>query len=457
MSKVTVLEDNEDCERCPTEEEVIEYAQFLEIDPDTEPHLLWIAREGVVAPIPHPWKACTEGGDDVFYFNFETGESVWDHPSDEMYKQMVDDERIKHRRAQNKKQSDEDRKRLELITNEISDEESFSPKSQTSPRQDSQISPSRGDSIQPVSVLNDSIASKSQTSPPHDSQTSPSRGDSIQPVSNLNDSIASKSETSPRNDSQASPSRGDSIQPVSVLNDSTASKSQTSPRNDSQISPSRGDSIQPVSVLNDSIASSAPTQPKDGDISASSHSSGKASDTRGSAGVGLAPAANLSLDSVEEAKDHMDNEQSSPSHSQSGSCPLPAGQRNGSLANSGGRSALEHSGASGQSGRSDMFSEVSEELISDFDGPARNDALADTMEGSLEFSATLDQQEQGRRLSQPLVSADSKADDKSGCTRLIKLQDDLASLTRVLGKLREIRGQQREFLDLLQLQPDAKS
>merc|ERR1740123_671084 len=90
---VVVLDAEE--ERVPSEEEVREYAEFLGIDVDKEPHLMWIARKGVVAPVPHPWKVCTENGEDVFYFNFETGESVWDHPCDEKYRKMVEEHRAK--------------------------------------------------------------------------------------------------------------------------------------------------------------------------------------------------------------------------------------------------------------------------------------------------------------------------------------------------------------------------
>lgn len=87
---VMVLEpDDED--RVPTEDEVKEYAEYLGLDWETEAQLRWIAEEGVIAPVPHPWKACTENGDDVFYFNFQTGESIWDHPCDEQYRNMVED------------------------------------------------------------------------------------------------------------------------------------------------------------------------------------------------------------------------------------------------------------------------------------------------------------------------------------------------------------------------------
>jgi len=78
-----------------SEEEVIEYAEFLGIDPASEQHLMWIARDGVATPCPPPWKACTQNGEDVFYFNFETGDSLWDHPCDDKFRKMVEDERLK--------------------------------------------------------------------------------------------------------------------------------------------------------------------------------------------------------------------------------------------------------------------------------------------------------------------------------------------------------------------------
>ena len=40
----------------PTEEELDEYARWLGMDPTTERKLLWIAREGLKAPLPKEWK-----------------------------------------------------------------------------------------------------------------------------------------------------------------------------------------------------------------------------------------------------------------------------------------------------------------------------------------------------------------------------------------------------------------
>lgn len=36
--------------------EIQEYAREIGIDPDHEPELLWLAREGIVAPLPPEWK-----------------------------------------------------------------------------------------------------------------------------------------------------------------------------------------------------------------------------------------------------------------------------------------------------------------------------------------------------------------------------------------------------------------
>lgn len=36
--------------------EVQDYAREIGIDPNVEPELLWLAREGIVAPLPSQWK-----------------------------------------------------------------------------------------------------------------------------------------------------------------------------------------------------------------------------------------------------------------------------------------------------------------------------------------------------------------------------------------------------------------
>jgi hypothetical protein len=48
--------------------------------------LLHIAKEGLKAPLPEPWKACQTKDGEIYYFHPKTGESTWDHPLDEFYK-----------------------------------------------------------------------------------------------------------------------------------------------------------------------------------------------------------------------------------------------------------------------------------------------------------------------------------------------------------------------------------
>ena len=84
----TVLEETIDENYEPTEEEIAEYAKWLGMDVVADKHLLWVAREGLKAPLPPDWKPCQSPDGELYYFNFSTGESVWDHPCDEHYRAM---------------------------------------------------------------------------------------------------------------------------------------------------------------------------------------------------------------------------------------------------------------------------------------------------------------------------------------------------------------------------------
>ncbi|XP_056013456.1 LOW QUALITY PROTEIN: trichohyalin-like [Ostrea edulis] len=90
-----ILEEDYDENYQPSEEEIYEYAQIIGIDPKTEPHLIYIAREGISAPLPDHWRPCQDPKGDIYYFNFASGESIWDHPCDEFYRKMVMEERKK--------------------------------------------------------------------------------------------------------------------------------------------------------------------------------------------------------------------------------------------------------------------------------------------------------------------------------------------------------------------------
>ena len=55
--------------------EILEYATWLGMDIEEFPELLWIAREGIKAPLPDDWKPCKSTSGAVYYFNIITGES----------------------------------------------------------------------------------------------------------------------------------------------------------------------------------------------------------------------------------------------------------------------------------------------------------------------------------------------------------------------------------------------
>lgn len=102
MNDQIILEEDYDENYVPTEEEIHEYARVIGLDPDSEKNLIWIAKEGINAPLPPHWKPCQDVSGDIYYFNFETGDSIWDHPCDEYYRGIVARERAKLKTEQPK-------------------------------------------------------------------------------------------------------------------------------------------------------------------------------------------------------------------------------------------------------------------------------------------------------------------------------------------------------------------
>ncbi|CAG9572347.1 conserved hypothetical protein [Leishmania major strain Friedlin] len=91
----TILPSNYGQDYEASEGELEEYAEYIGIDSAKEPELMWIAKEGLRAALPDGWRACQTDENEVYYFNFQTGESLWDHPMDEHFKAQVVSERAK--------------------------------------------------------------------------------------------------------------------------------------------------------------------------------------------------------------------------------------------------------------------------------------------------------------------------------------------------------------------------
>ncbi|KAJ3233735.1 hypothetical protein HDU78_006255 [Chytriomyces hyalinus] len=94
-----ILEEEFDENYEPDENEILEYAKFLGMDEHEDKHLFWIARESLKAPLPADWKPCQSDDGNIYYFNFSTGESIWDHPCDEHYRQLYEREKKKGKPA----------------------------------------------------------------------------------------------------------------------------------------------------------------------------------------------------------------------------------------------------------------------------------------------------------------------------------------------------------------------
>ncbi|XP_050667010.1 uncharacterized protein LOC126966801 [Leptidea sinapis] len=74
----------------PSAEEISEYACQLGIDPESESHLLPLARDGLMQALPAPWKAFyDEKLQTHYYYNEETKNTQWEHPLDHVYKELV--------------------------------------------------------------------------------------------------------------------------------------------------------------------------------------------------------------------------------------------------------------------------------------------------------------------------------------------------------------------------------
>uniref|UniRef100_A0A1A9WGK0 WW domain-containing protein n=1 Tax=Glossina brevipalpis TaxID=37001 RepID=A0A1A9WGK0_9MUSC len=81
-----------------------DYALLLGIDPVKESHLLYLAKEGLMQALPADWKICSSYSEEKcghYYYNTRTKKSQWDHPLDDVYRNLVDKARQKHASATN--------------------------------------------------------------------------------------------------------------------------------------------------------------------------------------------------------------------------------------------------------------------------------------------------------------------------------------------------------------------
>ncbi|KAL3312722.1 hypothetical protein Ciccas_008686 [Cichlidogyrus casuarinus] len=117
MSEQIVLEELRDPTYSPSDIEVFEYASLIGIDPLTESDLLPIARMGLMASLPDNWKPCQTPKGELYYFNFVTGISQWDHPLDEYFQKLVIAERWRRSNFLDPIPSDSEKEKISLHKN----------------------------------------------------------------------------------------------------------------------------------------------------------------------------------------------------------------------------------------------------------------------------------------------------------------------------------------------------
>ena len=80
------MEEELDEDYEPTGDEIEEYAKYLGMDLNDDQELFYIAKEGLKAPLPNPWKPCRSPNGSIYYYNFDNQGMQKEHPCDDYYK-----------------------------------------------------------------------------------------------------------------------------------------------------------------------------------------------------------------------------------------------------------------------------------------------------------------------------------------------------------------------------------
>lgn len=69
---------------------------FAGMDPAIDGQFLWIAERSLLAPLPPNWVQLTTDSNQIYYYNSSSGQSDWNHPSDEAYRQLYLRKKAEH-------------------------------------------------------------------------------------------------------------------------------------------------------------------------------------------------------------------------------------------------------------------------------------------------------------------------------------------------------------------------
>ena len=72
------------------ETELAEFADFMDVNSETEGYLLYIVAESMTQPLPVDWAEVEdESSGRTYYYNQNTNETSWEHPLDQYYKNLI--------------------------------------------------------------------------------------------------------------------------------------------------------------------------------------------------------------------------------------------------------------------------------------------------------------------------------------------------------------------------------
>ncbi|KAK1931367.1 Centrosomal protein [Phytophthora citrophthora] len=78
------------------QEALRDHARSLGVDPDAESFLLPLVQEALLAELPPDWEQGETEDGTLYYFNSSTEESIWEHPLDAHYRELIQTKKEEH-------------------------------------------------------------------------------------------------------------------------------------------------------------------------------------------------------------------------------------------------------------------------------------------------------------------------------------------------------------------------
>ncbi|KAG2765878.1 hypothetical protein PC112_g25619, partial [Phytophthora cactorum] len=78
------------------QEALRDHARSLGVDPDSESYLLPLVQEALLAELPADWEQGETEDGTLYYFNSSTEESIWEHPLDAHYRELIQAKKEEH-------------------------------------------------------------------------------------------------------------------------------------------------------------------------------------------------------------------------------------------------------------------------------------------------------------------------------------------------------------------------